>query len=97
MRYSRRLRNTWLAVIGIVLSLASINIWGALIWRESEFAGRELAYEYRVTSFRDRSIEDDLSAMGRLGWHVVSCRRATSDNEPLYECIIERTVRPLGN
>jgi len=75
--------------------LAAILAWqviAALTLQRSETATVQ-AWEYRVEKFRDS--EWDLTAgepnrLGAAGWEIISARRAGSEYDIGYECILRR-------
>lgn len=79
-------------------SLVIISVLGLLGVASVVFAVSRTAttgsekYEYSIEGYEDLRVVDELESRGAMGWRVVSARRATSDDGPLYEVILERRV-----
>lgn len=78
---------TWIAALALVI----------LVVLQLRQAPPETAYQTIVASFSDESIVSALDALGMLGWHTESCRRASTGEgvhaKWNYECFLERVRR----
>lgn len=48
-------------------------------------------YEYAIIAPKDNDLAEELDAAGKMGWEIISSRRAISDGEGIYEIILKKT------
>lgn len=80
------------SVIDLISSRLAIVILLALIliMQIATFAKPISSYEYRIVGIKDERFDEEMKNYGNKGWELVFARRATSDNDPLYEVIFKR-------
>ena len=78
------------SVIIIILLAFLVGAEGLKLTKTSD-ALYQSVYDYNIVYVRDSSFEADMRAMGNEGWEIVSARRAGSEDQWGYECIIKKT------
>ena len=88
-----KLFEAWVVLVTLIITIAT----GVSLWLDIEVSTARDAYEYSVVVFKDENFETSSSNLGKKGWDMVSCRRASMDvpggSEPVYECIVKRAYR----
>ena len=74
--------------------LTSIFVTTSVPWIKDYYEEPETTkWEYKIESMEDKYLTFTMNDLGGHGWEAASCRRATSDEAPLYECIFKRIMR----
>ena len=75
---------------GVFLALLGISVvGGAVAWR---LAVHQQVWSYKIEGIHDADWDATMNGLGRVGWDLVTCRRATASDTRgmLYECIFKR-------
>lgn len=79
---------------GVLVALLCFSAVGGAVawWLAADREDGKSAWSYRIEGVADAEWSATMNNLGRDGWELVNCRRATEagSGEALYECIFKR-------